>query len=347
MANDFDLEIKWKSGSQIEIQSGDAASLDGTEKVLTIKNGSPKETTTQDIANLGGGGGTSYLVWDAAYQNSAMSSPVGAYLYKDASNNIWQVYEPTQNNVVSRSQYAYADSIDKIPFDRVSWFNNRINDCKFSGIASDAVIKNCILSTMVIDLSSKTGFSLNQVRWTGNYGDGLTPNGKDLYVTGDRVDISFCVLGVQTFMDSIGDDNTIDDIFSGVNVQIKFNNHTDCFFEGCTLRDGAKVNILADAVEMYEGTMGYKSVLNAHGGVIDTFFLSGKNTISLTNDISNLHCELNANASSDNATLADVSLGVGSIIAPVAPVSQKNYINVGGTTYEIGESSGAATLTPA
>src|SRR5688572_31353544 len=34
----------------------------------------------ENLAGGGSPGGSSYLVWDAAYQNSAMSAPVGAYL---------------------------------------------------------------------------------------------------------------------------------------------------------------------------------------------------------------------------------------------------------------------------
>lgn len=57
MPNDFDVQIEWLNGSQIEIQASDASSLTGTEKVLIIAAGAAKETTTQAIANLGGGGG--------------------------------------------------------------------------------------------------------------------------------------------------------------------------------------------------------------------------------------------------------------------------------------------------
>ena len=37
-----------------------AAALDGTELVPVVQNGSTVQTTTQDIADLGGGGGASY-----------------------------------------------------------------------------------------------------------------------------------------------------------------------------------------------------------------------------------------------------------------------------------------------
>lgn len=60
MANNFDLQIKSISGSQIEIQATDGVSLTGVEKVLVIQGGQAKEFTAQQIANLGGG--SSYLV---------------------------------------------------------------------------------------------------------------------------------------------------------------------------------------------------------------------------------------------------------------------------------------------
>jgi len=113
----------------------------------------PSEIET--AANAGGGGGSSYLVWDAAYQNSAMSSPVGAYLYKDADGVIWKVYEPTRNNVVSRSVFSYADSIDKIPFDNVNWEDNKLVDVKFLGftLPNLSIVKGCVLETMVAGFS--------------------------------------------------------------------------------------------------------------------------------------------------------------------------------------------------
>lgn len=42
-----------------------AATLDGTEPVVIIQDGLPVQTTTQDIADLGGGGAASYSVYTA------------------------------------------------------------------------------------------------------------------------------------------------------------------------------------------------------------------------------------------------------------------------------------------
>lgn len=80
MANNFDLQIKWLNGSQVEIQAGEGASLTGDEKVLIMQNDTPKETTTQAIADLGGGGGSSYLVYTALLSQSGTSAPVATVL---------------------------------------------------------------------------------------------------------------------------------------------------------------------------------------------------------------------------------------------------------------------------
>lgn len=80
MANEFDLQIKWLNGSQIEVQAGEGAALTGNEKVLIMQNDTPKETTTQAIADLGGGGGSSYLVYTALLTQSGTDAPVATVL---------------------------------------------------------------------------------------------------------------------------------------------------------------------------------------------------------------------------------------------------------------------------
>lgn len=80
MPNNFDLQIKWLNGSQVEIQAGEGAALTGDEKVLVMQNDTPKETTAQAIADLGSGGGSSYLVYTALLTQSGTSAPVSTIL---------------------------------------------------------------------------------------------------------------------------------------------------------------------------------------------------------------------------------------------------------------------------
>jgi len=116
-------------------------------------------------------GGTATLQGTlTSYQNSAMSAPVQAYVFKDANDNIVRVYEPLRNNDVSRNQFTYADSIDKFPFDSVNCFGNILNDVKIVLVASDIVMKGNSLETMVIKFNSHTGLVINNNKWKGNYG---------------------------------------------------------------------------------------------------------------------------------------------------------------------------------
>lgn len=95
MANNFDLQIKWLNGSQVEIQAGEGASLTGDEKVLIMQNDTPKETTTQAIADLGGGGGSSYLVYTALLNQSGVNAPVATVLQNTLGVEIdWQHESP-------------------------------------------------------------------------------------------------------------------------------------------------------------------------------------------------------------------------------------------------------------
>lgn len=74
MANDFDLNVNPLSGSQLEVLANDAGALDGTEKVLVSQSGTVVETTTQDIADLGGGS-LGYSVYTALLNQSGTSAP--------------------------------------------------------------------------------------------------------------------------------------------------------------------------------------------------------------------------------------------------------------------------------
>jgi len=58
---------------------GAAAALDGTESVVVLQDGTPVETTTQDIADLGGGG-SSYLVYRALLSQAGTDAPVATVL---------------------------------------------------------------------------------------------------------------------------------------------------------------------------------------------------------------------------------------------------------------------------
>ena len=57
-----------------------AATLDGTEPVVIIQDGLPVQTTTQDIADLGGGGAAAYLVYTALLSQSGTDAPVATVL---------------------------------------------------------------------------------------------------------------------------------------------------------------------------------------------------------------------------------------------------------------------------
>lgn len=182
--------------------------LTGNERV-ELSTG--ESSTTQDIANLGGGG--SGLV---SYQNSAMSAPVMAYLWKDESDNIYRVYEPIRNNDVSRSQFAYADSIDLVPFDNTNWYDNSMNDVKLVGIGSDAVFKGCRLETMIIignGGGAHTGLQLLNHIHKGNFGQNISQgHDAEIYITGNDVIFTKCDCLTNSFFDSVGASSRFTDL---------------------------------------------------------------------------------------------------------------------------------------
>ena len=64
-----------------------AATLDGTETVVVIQDGAPVETTTQDIADLGGGA-AAYLVYTALLTQTGTDAPVATVLQNTLSGAI-------------------------------------------------------------------------------------------------------------------------------------------------------------------------------------------------------------------------------------------------------------------
>lgn len=57
-----------------------AATLDGTELIAGIQDGVPVKMTTQDVADLGGGVGASYLVYTALLSQTGADAPVATVL---------------------------------------------------------------------------------------------------------------------------------------------------------------------------------------------------------------------------------------------------------------------------
>jgi hypothetical protein len=93
LANDFDLPINPLSGSTVEVKADDASSITGTEKVLIVQSGTVKETTTQDIADLGGG--TGYLSYVATLTQTATNAPVATELENTLGGTVAWSYVTT------------------------------------------------------------------------------------------------------------------------------------------------------------------------------------------------------------------------------------------------------------
>jgi len=100
MANSFDLPINPLSGSTLEVKSDDAGALTGTEKVLVVQSGI-KETTTQAIADLGGG--SSYL--------SATVTLTDAQIKALPSGNVEIIAAPGTGKYLYVNQVAFALNI--------------------------------------------------------------------------------------------------------------------------------------------------------------------------------------------------------------------------------------------
>lgn len=71
-----------------------AAALDGTESIVVMQDGVPVESTTQDIADLGGGG-AGYLVYTALLTQSGTDAPVATVLENTLGGAVVWSYDST------------------------------------------------------------------------------------------------------------------------------------------------------------------------------------------------------------------------------------------------------------
>ena len=69
-----------------------ADTLDGTEPVVIIQDGLPVQTTTQDIADLGGGG-ASYLKYVALLTQTGTDAPVATVLENTLGGTVVWTYD--------------------------------------------------------------------------------------------------------------------------------------------------------------------------------------------------------------------------------------------------------------
>lgn len=83
--------------AKVTIADLDAAgALDGTELVEIEQGGESKQTTTQDIADLGGGG-AGYLVYTALLSQTGTDAPVATVLENTLGGTVVWSYNSTGN----------------------------------------------------------------------------------------------------------------------------------------------------------------------------------------------------------------------------------------------------------
>jgi hypothetical protein len=278
---------------------------------------------TSGNTNSGGG-----LVLES-YQNSAMSAAVMAYVYRDESNNIYGVYEPIRNNKVYRKSFAYADSIDKFPFDSVNYFNNTLNDVKLIGIASDAIINSSDLTEMVINGNAHTGLQIINNVIKGDYGDAdRYPHLAELYITGINVIIEDINMTYGSYLDSLGDNCHVSTATIAAYCSIDFLGKTGCIINTCTFETYSGMEFDDNDGKIYTSVIreyAYADIRNgSQANSIDVGMTAYINIVNNVNDT-----EIGFAAQVDSTSGA---------------ISSKRFANFGGVTYELGVTAGTGIL---
>lgn len=209
----------------------------------------------EGLAGGGSGGGEGMVLEE--YDNSATSAPVMAYVFRDADDNIYRVYEPIRDNDVSTSFYAPGEPncLDKFQFDNNGWYSNRIISCSLNNIGNDAVFHENKMTGLIIDGYNKTGLVVYNNRQSHQI-EGSSPfwnlNGDNIEISdnpliADNVTLTMgdnCILD-KTIISSaatitISGGGDISECFIGVSSELTISGAFDGNFVGndCSINDG-------------------------------------------------------------------------------------------------------------
>lgn len=312
----------------------------------------------QAIADGGSPGGSGLTI--ESYQNSAMSSAVMAYVYRDENDNIYKVYEPIRNNTVSRSVFAYADSIDKVPFDSANWVNNEMIDVKLIDVSA-ATFKNNNLKAIVIDGNSKTGILIIGCIIKCNYGKYANntdvPNSAEIYINGNSVSIKqVSMYGDGSILNSMGDNCLVANCtILNDNNQVYFNNCTGCSLSaGLMWEDSSDINFTANDSSLIDFHIGGLCHIWVGIGGSNTSIIVGDGaSIGDSDHIFNRFSYVNMGINSfiqptTNGTdqLLNIGMGINTYLSTAGNITNKRYEDFGGTTHLLGVSGSNVTATP-
>lgn len=304
-----------------------------------------------------GAGGSSYLTFES-YQNSAMLDPVDCYVWRDADEVIWKVYEPTRNNTVSRSQFDYVDSMDLFAFDNVNNYDNNLSDVKFITVPTATVFQVCILETMIINATSKTGIQFIGHKHWGNFGNNIVSSGghgEEIYITGNDV-----IFNGNTALAGRSDANAtfFDDLAEGSVIKgSEFGNSCYIFGNGfktkitdCDLGQFTWFTLDADmsGFEMLDVVTEEAAYIEMNAAAtFGSCKMEVLSSIIIDTVVNIIKCKIGVNAYLEiSHTTQECEFGVSTEYTSAGNKSKANFINIAGVTYEIGENTGAATLTP-
>ena len=139
-----------------------------------------------------------------SYQNSVMTSPVQAYVWKDANYNIIRIYEPLRNNEVTLHTF-----IDSFPFDNLNCFDNKIYDSNLLDFGTNLIIERCIFNNIHIKAHGSNNIILKDNEFNGNlgaYNPTFSLTYGEIDFRGDNTSITNSIFegGVRIYFNSIG-----------------------------------------------------------------------------------------------------------------------------------------------
>lgn len=305
----------------------DIVSIDGAKPY-----GNAGDVVLQITNESSGGGGLAM----ESYQNSAMSTPVQAYVFRDSEDNIMRVYEPERNNDVSRYEFSYAESIDKFPFDNEDWFNNTVQDAKLVDLGEGSVVQSCTLNDVVFKMNDNILTIIN-TNWKGNYGNKISgvphEEGAELYMLGNA-SIKGGTLKIGACIEYLGglDLKDCSEIGEGVFI-VGWDESSNLTLVDCHFTKFSALYFDADI---------------ATANCTDCWLGLSAEIYFKTTGLQALACKIEQggtlNIETNNA--AHVSIGQDATVSSSSGVLSGNrYIEIGGTTYELGVSGGNVTAT--
>lgn len=329
-----------------------AGALTGSELIETVQAGVNKKTTTQAIADLGGGGylvrtvaqmtapfipGQGYQITDAygglavinivaldasnlepfgsgTFQNTNMPFPIFCIMGYTL-DDISYIYDPLKNNtIVCATQKSVIDNFQL--WDIGS--NNTIIECIITNVPvspNTFTFNDNYFQNVAINFNTHhTGVVISSNKWAAMLGSGADI----LTLVGDNISIRENVIGSSALLTNIGGNTTFQQNILELSVDIFFNSKTGILFTGNNFKDLVVIDI-TDNDEIFEYNIVETTASVTISGVatdIHHNHIDVGATVTAPNNLVRNYIGINSSVDSTGGAISNLTIGNNVTFAP-------------------------------